>query len=444
MGNPGELPFAPPDPLLDVAERHWASMDDRGASETRAFISNLAERLGVDLVAQDRDVPTADQDPPIDDEDDWDSQDSIEALEGTYWASSLLSIPLMPNDRHASCALEIEAGVIAQAVLEGEWQLDIDASPEALSHVIDRGKAALNEMLERNVRLALYWANRYARGNSDLAQDLFQEAFEGLVRAVERWDALRGYAFSTYATWHVRQRIQRGLDGPASSTPVHIPVHVLESQRAKSRNEDEPGDLENLAYRWQKERVSWEWIKEEVPDLISLLDTNPIDEITERICIAKSVGQCLAYLSDREADILVRRYGLLEEAETLDSIGQDYGISRERIRQIETKALIRLRLHIASLEAYANRIVDVIGRNDRFLAEQVKFVLSVRCGTFREIAKTLKITAKQAEKVYDAIIRALSSLTPSLFDLPRIWITPSPEDPVVKRIASFEPGATLK
>lgn len=437
MATPGDVSDAPPRGLADVTERHWASMSDRGSSETQSFIQALASRFGIALDTQADESFGDESGFRFGEKDEYDLQDAPETGETSHWAPNLLALPVMSNDRHAPCSLEIEAGVIAQAVLDGDWQLGRDIPTEALQQLVVSGRAALDEMLVGNIRLALYWANRYARGDSDSAQDLFQEAFEGLFRAIEGWDALRGYTFATYASWHIRQRIQRGLDGPVSKTPVHIPVHVLESQRATSRKGSEASALERLAHRWQKERISWELIAEEVPELTSLCDSNPIDELITRICLVDSVGQCLAYLSERDADILVRRFGLLDEPETLDSIAQSYGVTRERIRQMEKKALIELQLHIASLEAFSGRITNYLARTDRGLARQVDAVLGAKCLTIKQISRILKAPMREAETVFEAITEALSAITPSHYDLPRIWLTPTRDDPVFRRISDF-------
>lgn len=429
--------------ISEVDKRYWAGLADGGAAETELFINSLARRIGVALnskdFAEESEVPT--QFSPQNEE--WEDDGLVDSIENAYWATPILALPIMPNDRHYSCAMDIEAGVLAQGILDGNWRIEANVPNHELLELVRMGNVSMREMLEGNTRLALYWASRYARGDHDLAQDLFQLAFEGLYRAIEGWDALRGYAFSTYATWHIRQRIQRGLMTSASKTPVHIPVHVLEAQSANNRSGGQPSASEILAYRWQVERVSWEQIQDEVPDLISLLDMNPIEELDDRLSIARTIGQCLSFLQERDAEILIRRYGLLDEAETLDAIGQDYGISRERIRQIEVKAFNKLRLHIASLESVYPAIEKYLINIDPDLADKARIVLHAKCTSERQIARTLKISQGAARGVCAAISDALMAVAPAYSDLPFIWITPSYNDPLMRRLSNYEPALSI-
>ncbi|MCB0874520.1 MAG: sigma-70 family RNA polymerase sigma factor, partial [Thermoleophilia bacterium] len=186
--------------------------------------------------------------------------------------------------------------VIAQGVLDGEWDIATDASEDDLRRIAQWGQRSLEEMVIGNLKLAIHWAKHYARRDQELAQDLFQEAYKGLVRAIQGWDALRGYKFSTYATWHIRQSIQRAFNGGAERTPVHIPVHVNDQIRKARREGTDLSDLAQVALKWREQTVSWERLEESYADLVSLVEPDPIEGFLERTTIVDAAAQCLAYL----------------------------------------------------------------------------------------------------------------------------------------------------
>jgi RNA polymerase primary sigma factor len=314
----------------------------------------------------------------------------------------------MSKERHAKCGLEIEAGVVAQAVLDGEWDLETDASTEDLVRIAAQGKRSLKEMIEGNLRLALYWATRYSGRDQDYAQDLFQEAYTGLVRAIEGWDPLRGYQFSTYATWHIRQSIVRSMNAGAERTPVHIPVHVSEEIRAAKRENREPNDLGALGLQWQNKRVSWEAMREQADDLPCPDQLEAIEEIIDRLDNSAAAACCLASLRGRESLILKSRFGLSrEEPQTLEEIGARLGITRERVRQLESNAIRRLRLRTASMPEYRTAVLVQVLETDIEEAQAANLILSACLDDAQTIARVARLGKGEAKVAAAAVERAL-------------------------------------
>lgn len=310
---------------------------------TRVFIDDLSADYGMAPSAVSvLDSPETREasDVESDDSFDWEEDSGDER----YWASRLQQVPVMAKERYAPCASEIEAGVIAEAILMKEWTLESAATEEELEQIMIQGRRALAEMFEGNLRLALYWAVRSARGDHDLAQDFFQEGCIGLLRAIKGWDAQRGYQFSTYASWHVRQSIQRAATGGASRTPVQIPVHAYDAVLASERHGSALSRSGEIALPWMQGVISWEVLVEQLPDLESQLDASLLDELLDRLTIESEIQRFFSVLDEREADVLRERFGFGgREQKTLDAIGRDMGLSRERVRQIQSGALGKMR-----------------------------------------------------------------------------------------------------
>jgi RNA polymerase primary sigma factor len=261
------------------------------------------------------------------------------------WTERFRRAAVPSEDDQVELARDIEAGVIAEAALAGNWHLpNLWTAPE-LQTLVERGKAAFERMLSGNYRLVLYWARRYARGDADLMSDLFQDGFFGLVRAIQGWDYLRGYRFSTYATWQIRQAIQRGMYLRYSTAPVHLPIHILEELKSSRDGARDLSLNAALAQRWIEHRISWERLEEEVSDLTSRLKPDFETSIVSRLAMENSVRQVFKFLDDRSAIVLALRVGWRGgEPATLDIIGQRMKITRERVRQIEAKTLRAIRL----------------------------------------------------------------------------------------------------
>jgi RNA polymerase primary sigma factor len=272
---------------------------------------------------------------------------------------------LLTAEQEVDLAKRIEAGLFAEHKLD----TDPDLSPEYrhdLELVAEDGRRAKAHMLEANLRLVVSVAKKYSdRGLSLL--DVVQEGNLGLIRAVEKFDYTKGYKFSTYAMWWIRQAIQRGFADSART--IRLPVHVLEMLSKLSRVERDmhqrlgreptpeelaveldrtPDQIEELL-RTSRQPISLDsTIGEDgetsIGDLIEDVDAPEASELVDRQLMAEQLRSALDALTPREATIMAMRFGLYDgNPHTLDEIGRALGLTRERIRQLEKQSLSKLR-----------------------------------------------------------------------------------------------------
>jgi RNA polymerase primary sigma factor len=272
---------------------------------------------------------------------------------------------LLTAEQEVDLAKRIEAGLFAEHKLETEPKLSADFRRD-LEAVADDGRRAKSHMLEANLRLVVSVAKKYSdRGLSLL--DVVQEGNLGLIRAVEKFDYTKGYKFSTYAMWWIRQAIQRGFADSART--IRLPVHVLEMLSKLSRVERDmhqklgreptpeelaveldrtPDQIEELL-RTSRQPISLDsTIGEDgetsIGDLIEDVDAPEASELVDRQLMAEQLRSALDALTPREATIMAMRFGLHDgNPHTLDEIGRALGLTRERIRQLEKQSLSKLR-----------------------------------------------------------------------------------------------------
>ena len=272
---------------------------------------------------------------------------------------------LLTAEQEVDLAKRIEAGLFAEHKLETATGLD-DAFRRDLELVAEDGRRAKAHMLEANLRLVVSVAKKYSdRGLSLL--DVVQEGNLGLIRAVEKFDYTKGYKFSTYAMWWIRQAIQRGFADSART--IRLPVHVLEMLSKLSRVERDmhqrlgreptpeelaveldrtPDQIEELL-RTSRQPISLDsTIGEDgetsIGDLIEDVDAPEASELVDRQLMAEQLRSALDALTPREATIMAMRFGLYDgNPHTLDEIGRALGLTRERIRQLEKQSLSKLR-----------------------------------------------------------------------------------------------------
>jgi RNA polymerase primary sigma factor len=278
-------------------------------------------------------------------------------------------IPLLSADEEVNLAIRMEEGRYAKEQLAEikETGREIpDAERVQLEQMNEDGLQAKNKMIESNYRLVVSIAKRYVgRGMQFL--DLIQEGNMGLIRAVDKFDYTKGFKFSTYATWWIRQAITRAVADQART--IRIPVHMVETinklvrtqrqlvqELSREPTAQEIGEkMEISAERVQQiQRIAQEPISLEAPigeeedsslgDFISDTNTLTPHETAVQEWIKKALDEVLETLTDREEKVLRMRYGLLDgKTHTLEEVGKEFGVTRERIRQIEGKALRKLR-----------------------------------------------------------------------------------------------------
>jgi RNA polymerase primary sigma factor len=272
---------------------------------------------------------------------------------------------LLTAEQEVDLAKRIEAGLFAEHKLDTDLDLDPQMRRD-LELVAEDGRRAKSHMLEANLRLVVSVAKKYSdRGLSLL--DVVQEGNLGLIRAVEKFDYTKGYKFSTYAMWWIRQAIQRGFADSART--IRLPVHVLEMLSKLSRVERDmhqrlgreptpeelaveldrtPDQIEELL-RTSRQPISLDsTIGEDgetsIGDLIEDVDAPEASELVDRQLMAEQLRSALDALTPREATIMAMRFGLYDgNPHTLDEIGRALGLTRERIRQLEKQSLSKLR-----------------------------------------------------------------------------------------------------
>jgi RNA polymerase sigma factor (sigma-70 family) len=301
---------------------------------------------------------------------------STEGIDGKdavgLYLDGIAKTPLLTAPEEVELARLIEAGRFAQALLDGTIDADQaamlrgDATDDELSAIAAEGEQAMQRFITANLRLVVSVARKYGRSQLPLL-DLVQEGNTGLIRAVEKFDYMKGFKFSTYATWWVRQSISRGIAQQARI--VRLPVHVAEQvnqvsavRRTLERRLGRDPELVEIAdelgiteeqvielLRLARDHVSLDAPVEEDGDtalgdlLARELSPGP-DEVVLDAEDRARLEAMLETLDERSADVVRRRYGLLDGRQAkLADIAEIWGITAERVRQIERHAISKLR-----------------------------------------------------------------------------------------------------
>jgi RNA polymerase primary sigma factor len=275
-------------------------------------------------------------------------------------------VPLLTAEQEVSLAKRIEAGTNALAELAEANGSATEKDADRLEAVVHDGFRAKTQLIEANLRLVVSIAKRYV-GRGMLLLDLIQEGNLGLMRAVEKFDYTKGFKFSTYATWWIRQAITRAIADQART--IRIPVHMVETinkvtrtQRQMMQELNREPSIEELSEKLEMpaervreiQRISMEPVSLEAP--VGDEDDSYLGDFVEdpaaiapadaaaRALLNEAVKEALDQLSDRERKVVQLRFGLEDgQAHTLEEVGKEFGVTRERIRQIEAKTLAKLR-----------------------------------------------------------------------------------------------------
>jgi len=273
--------------------------------------------------------------------------------------------PLLDAAQEVDLAKAIEAGLFAEFLLDEKTARD-DATEDELRKLVTAGGKAKDLFIRANLRLVVSIARRYVRSGMPML-DLIQEGNTGLVRAVEKFDYVRGYKFSTYATWWIRQAISRAI--AQQERTVRLPVHLVEDvnrmrnvHRQLTRELGSDPEPEQVAAalgvpvervhelrRWSQDTVSLDTPVGDdgdtnLGDLVADSDSPSPEEIVLGALERQRIEGLLGHLDDRSAGIMRARYGLEDGREhSLTEVASRFSLSRERIRQLEIQALGRLR-----------------------------------------------------------------------------------------------------
>lgn len=288
-------------------------------------------------------------------------------------------VALLNAEQEVDLSKRIEAGLYAEHLLKTKQETMTPKQIRELHYVVQDGQMAKNHLLEANLRLVVALAKKYT-GRGMLFLDLIQEGNLGLIRAVEKFDYSKGYKFSTYATWWIRQAITRAMADQART--IRIPVHMVEVINKLARvqrqmlqdlgREPTPDELAQElemtpekvveVQKYGREPISLhtplgEDGDSEFGDLIEDSEAVVPADAVSFMMLQEQLQRVLDTLSERESGVIAMRFGLKDgQPKTLDEIGRRYGVTRERIRQIEAKTMSKLR-HPArsqSLRDYLN------------------------------------------------------------------------------------------
>jgi RNA polymerase primary sigma factor len=326
-------------------------------AHTATDAGDLLDVEGVDGGLEEIAVDAGDEPADLDADDRGVSADLVRA-----YLNGIGRTKLLAADQEVELARRIEAGLYAEEVLPEVLDAELRAD---LTTVVREGRAAKDHLLEANLRLVVSIAKRYTgRGMAFL--DLIQEGNLGLIRAVEKFDYTKGYKFSTYATWWIRQAITRAIADQART--IRIPVHMVETinkmariQRQLHQDLGREATAEEIAAEMglstervaEIQRIAQEPVSLQSPigeedsdlgDFIEDADAVVPMEAAAFIMLQDQLEQVLDNLSIREQRIIQLRFGLTDgHPRTLEEVGREFGVTRERIRQIESKTLAKLR-----------------------------------------------------------------------------------------------------
>ena len=275
-------------------------------------------------------------------------------------------VGLLSGDEERRMAKAIESGNFAAIEID-ERADSLDATDRRrLLRIVEDGQTAKSDLIQANLRLVVSIAKRYS-GRGMLFLDLIQEGNLGLMRAVDKFDYTKGFKFSTYATWWIRQAITRSIADQART--IRIPVHMVESmnrvlrmQRQMHQELEREPSLDELAERCEMPvervrdilRISQDPLSLDSPvgeeedsnlaDFIQDASVDAPDDAAAKKMLIEAVDEALGELSEREQEIVRMRFGLDDgQARTLEEVGREFGVTRERVRQIEAKTLAKLR-----------------------------------------------------------------------------------------------------
>ncbi|HSA49888.1 MAG TPA: sigma-70 family RNA polymerase sigma factor [Yinghuangia sp.] len=281
---------------------------------------------------------------------------------------------LLDAAREVELSQAIEAGLFAEHLL-AEGKLPDGVAEDELRALVAEGERAKDEFIRANLRLVVSVARRYPRSGMPFL-DLVQEGNVGLVRAVEKFDYLKGFKFSTYATWWIRQAITRAMADQART--VRLPVHLVEElgkirrvQREFARDHGHEPDFPEIAeilgttpervadvLGWARDPISLDSPvgddgETELGELVQETDPVTPEDVALAEMERRQIADLVGRLDGRTATILRARYGMLDgKQHTLTEVGKQLGLTRERIRQIEKQALLELR-HLAAEQGLA-------------------------------------------------------------------------------------------
>jgi RNA polymerase primary sigma factor len=282
------------------------------------------------------------------------------------YLKEMARVPLLTTEEEVELARRLEQGNFAAEYLNGRKDKLSQEEREQLLITMEEGRVAREHLIKANTRLVVSIAKKYM-GQGVPFLDLIQEGNLGLMKAVEKFDYRRGYRFSTYATWWIRQTITRAIadQGRTIRVPVHMSDRIRKLYKTARQLEQAHGrkptpeeiaavlDIEPRKVQWML-KVSWQPLslehpvgEEEDSELGSFIEDDTTPTPTQSVydnLLREKVEEVLATLTPREARILRLRFGLQNgRSYTLEEVGQKFGLTRERIRQIEGKALRRLR-----------------------------------------------------------------------------------------------------
>ena len=373
-------------------EKGWLTADE--IADALGALDLSAEQVdNVYALVAEEGIEVVDHEPGADAEDVEDFRRDPDLLKAPtndpvrMYLKEIGKVPLLTAEQEVDLAMRIEAGLMAEDMIDARADFDIDVvrelarrssleveggkpsvdkAREICRRIIRDGLLAKRKLVEANLRLVVSIAKRYV-GRGMLFLDLIQEGNLGLIRAVEKFDYKKGYKFSTYATWWIRQAITRAIADQART--IRIPVHMVETinkvtrvQRQMLQELGREPTVEELGEKLgmppervrEIQRISQEPVSLEAP--VGDEDDSLLGDFVEdpgaiapadaaaRALLTEAVEEALEQLSERERRVGRLRFGLDDgQLHTLEEVGKEFGVTRERIRQIESKTLSKLR-----------------------------------------------------------------------------------------------------